>query len=186
MMTIEDRNGDEEQGVLNPDTARLDQENKMREKIEAQMKLAGKLKGGASWFYWVAALSIINSVIVLANGNWSFLFGLGVTQIVDGLVVGVVAEAPNMANVARFFGFGLILLISGLYVTFGWFANKRKRWAFIVGMVLYGLDSLILLPVADYLGFAFHIWVLFGLFGGLRACGELQAQDNEELELSRT
>jgi hypothetical protein len=53
MMTIEDRNGDEEQGVLNPDTANLDQENKMREKIEAQMKLAGKLKGGASWFYWM-------------------------------------------------------------------------------------------------------------------------------------
>ncbi len=186
MMTIEDRNGDEEPGMLNTDTTGMDQENKMREKIEAQMKLAGKLKGGASWFYWVAALSIINSVIVLANGNWSFLFGLGATQIVDGLVVGVVAEAPNMANVARFFGFGLILLISGLYVTFGWFANKRKRWAFIVGMVLYGLDSLILLPVADYLGFAFHIWVLFGLFGGLRACGELQAQENEEWELSRT
>ncbi|MDX2475127.1 MAG: hypothetical protein QNL91_15640 [Candidatus Krumholzibacteria bacterium] len=52
----------------------------------------------------------------------------------------------------------------GTTVIFGWFANQRKRWAFIVVMVLYGLDSLIL----------------------LRACGELQAQENEEWELSRT
>ena len=51
----------------------------------------------------------------------------------------------------------------GTTVTFGWFANKRKRWAFIAGMVRYGLESLI-----------------------LRACGELQARENEEWELSRT
>jgi hypothetical protein len=47
---------------------------------------------------------------------------------------------------------------SFLFGTFGWFANRRKRWAFTASMVLYGL----------------------------RACGELQAQENEELELSRT
>ena len=159
-------------------------ENEMRERIEARVALAGKLKGGASWFYWVAALSIINSVIALASGSWSFLFGLGATQIVDGIVMGIAEEAPDMANTARMLGFGLILVISGLYVAFGWLANGRKRWAFIVGMVLYAFDGMILLLVSDFLGFAFHLWVLFGLFGGMKACSAMNAQAAEQMERS--
>ncbi len=158
-------------------------ESEIREQIEARMQLERKLKSGAGWFYWIAALSVINSVIALANGSWSFLFGLGATQLVDGIVMGIANEAADMASVTRIFGFGLILVISGLYVAFGWLANRAKRWAFIVGMVLYAFDAVIMLMVSDFLGIAFHAWVLFGLFGGMRACAELNAQVAAQKEL---
>ncbi len=28
--------------------------------------------GGASWFYWIAGLSLVTSVISLSGGSWSF------------------------------------------------------------------------------------------------------------------
>jgi hypothetical protein len=42
-------------------------------------------------------------------------------------------------------------------------------WAFIVGMVLYGLDALLTVLATYWLGVAFHAWVLFSLFVGLTA-----------------
>jgi len=51
--------------------------------IEEKLRVEQQLKGGASWFVWIAALSVINSVILLSGGTWSFIFGLGITQIVD-------------------------------------------------------------------------------------------------------
>jgi hypothetical protein len=40
------------------------------------------VKRGAGWFDWIAALSLINSLIALFNGNWHFLLGLGITDLV--------------------------------------------------------------------------------------------------------
>ena len=44
-------------------------------------RLERRVKSGANWFYWIAALSLVNSIIVMANGQWSFILGLGVTEI---------------------------------------------------------------------------------------------------------
>ena len=38
---------------------------------------------GANWFFWIAGLSLVNSLIILFSGEWSFIVGLGATQI-DG------------------------------------------------------------------------------------------------------
>jgi hypothetical protein len=41
-------------------------------------------------------------------------------------------------------------------------------------MTLYGLDALLMLAFADWIGFAFHLYFLWGLFSGLQALGQLQ------------
>src|ERR1700740_1421511 len=41
------------------------------------------VKGGASWFLWIAGLSIVNSIIGMAGGGGDFIVGLGVTQVGD-------------------------------------------------------------------------------------------------------
>lgn len=38
-----------------------------------------------------------------------------------------------------------------------------------MGMILYGLDTMLLLAFSDYLSFDFHIFALFGIYGGLKA-----------------
>lgn len=127
-----------------------------------------QLKSGASWFYWIAALSLINSLIALSGSNYNFILGLGVTQIIDGFGMGFEGAGKAIALV-------LDLIVVGIFVFFGVFANKRKTRAFVVGMVLYGLDSLFALLVQDWLPLGFHGFALFCLFRGFRACRELNA-----------
>jgi hypothetical protein len=135
----------------------------------ADPALEKQLKSGGSWFYWIAGLSLINSVIALSGSETRFILGLGITQIFDELGQGMGAGAGMAVAVV------LDLLVAAMFVFFGVFANKRHTWSFIVGMGLYALDGLIFLIAQDWLGVGFHAFALFCLFRGFKACRELNA-----------
>jgi hypothetical protein len=120
------------------------------------------VKSGGSWFYWIAGMSLINTIALLAGSHWNFVIGLGATQIVDGIT-------KHVGSMAMLIGLPISLFISAIYAMFGYFACQRARWAFIVGMILYGLDTLIFVAFFDILPLAFHAWALFGLSRGLKA-----------------
>lgn len=131
---------------------------------------------GARWFFWIAALSMINSIISVSNGNWSFLAGLGMTQVISSLAIGMSEDLGGAVTiVALVFG----ALIAGVFVALGWFAQNGHTWAFIVGLVVYAFDGLIFLMVQDWFSVAFHGFVLFCLFRGVMALNkwkQLQAE----------
>ena len=135
----------------------------------ADAVLEKQLKGGGSWFYWIAGLSLVNSVMALSGSATRFVLGLGVMQIFDGLAQGFGSGAGLAVAVV------LDLLAAAVFVFFGVFANKRHTWSFIVGMALYALDGLIFLIGPDWLGVGFHAFVLFCLFRGFKACRALNA-----------
>jgi hypothetical protein len=138
--------------------------------LDDKIGLEKVIKTGASQFYWIAALSIINSIVVLTGRSWTFFIGLGVTQFIDGIFIGIAQIVDErFALTARIIGFVIDIIVASVFVLFGFFAQKRKRWAFIAGMVLYALDSLILLLVLDFLGFGFHILLLFFIYVGMSA-----------------
>ncbi len=149
--------------------------------LELKLRYQNRLRSGASWFYWIAALSVINSVLLATKSTFNFIFGLAATQIIDALALYVSEDLQlGTVNMLRIVGWVLNLLIVGIFVLFGVFANKRKKWAFIAGMVLYGLDALASLFIwdqPDLLSFAFHLIVVWGLIGGLRAAGKLDQID---------
>jgi hypothetical protein len=135
----------------------------------ADPALEKQLKGGGSWFYWIAGLSLINSVIALSGSGARFILGLGITQIFDELAQGIGSGGGMAVAVV------LDLLVAAMFVFFGVFAIKRRTWSFIVGMALYALDGLIFLIAQDWLGVGFHAFALFCLFRGFKACRELNA-----------
>jgi hypothetical protein len=55
------------------------------------------------------------------------------------------------------------IVIAGIYVIFGIYAQKRRKWAFIVGMILYALDGLIFLLGPDFVSIGFHVFMLYRL-----------------------
>jgi hypothetical protein len=124
---------------------------------------------GASWFYWIAGLSGINAVMALTGTPIRFVFGLGITDL-----FGAVGSGAGGAGQAV--GFVLALASAGLFVLLGMFAMKGHLWAFIVGIVLFGLDALVLVLFQRWLGVAFHAYVLFRLFSGMMAMRELKAR----------
>ena len=102
-------------------------------------------KGGANWFYWIAGLSVANSLISLFQGGWGFIFGLGITQIVDAIAAVILEEQGDAAGLIRIIALGTSVFFSGFFALFGWLTNRGQGWAFILGMTLYLLDGLLML-----------------------------------------
>lgn len=131
---------------------------------------------GANWFMWVAALSMINSIISLVNGSWSFLAGLGITQVIDGIAAGVAQQLGGAAMVVALL---LDVLVAGFFVGLGLFARKQQSWAFIVGMVVYALDAVIFIFFGGWLSVLFHAYVMYRIYQGFAANNKLKALQAE-------
>lgn len=133
-------------------------------------QLAQSYKSGANWFYWIAGLTIITSLIAFGGGGIRFLISLGSTQIIDGIAAALSAEIGGAAKVVALV---LDLIVTGVFVLFGWLANKKFLWAYILGMAAFLLDGLVALLVGDIIGVVAHAVVLFFLFRGFMAGREL-------------
>ena len=114
---------------------------------------------GANWFFWIAGLSVINSIIAHSGSQWSFIVGLGITQVADAIFAG----SGGVSTVVAILFDATALTI---FVVLGYLSRLLKLWAFAIGMVLYALDGLLFLLVGDYLSIAFHAYALFGMFLG--------------------
>ncbi len=143
--------------------------------IQNRLVLERRFKNGVNWFYWIAGLSIVNSVAYLSGLTLAFVIGLGVTQIVDAFMGEVAKEFVQSATVLRVIGLFIDLCLAGVFLLFGYLGRKQYRAAIITGMVLYALDGILLLLFQDYLGGAFHVWALISIWSGLKALGQLQA-----------
>jgi len=131
-------------------------------------QLEAQSRRGAFWFYWIAGLSLVNSVVAFAGLNWRFIIGLGMSQIVDTLAT----RSGRGWTAAILFD---ALLIGG-FVLLGTLAVRGHAWAFLVGVSLYGLDGLISLLVHDWLGLGFHVFVVIMILKGFQAARHLAAR----------
>jgi hypothetical protein len=113
----------------------------------------------ASWFLWLAGLSMVNSVLAASGTGIRFIFGLGLTQIVDSFARAAGSTSMVLTLIINAF-------IAGIFVLFWYFGKQGHKWAFLLGMALYVLDGLILLPSGHFLDAAFHLWVLYRLYQG--------------------
>ena len=136
---------------------------------------------GARWFFWVAALSTINSVVLLvAHGSWNFLAGLGITQLISGFAIGV-SEQIGGGGAVTVVALALDLMVALVFVGLGLFAQKTHTWAFVIGMLIYALDGLIFIFAQEWIAIAFHVFVLYSIYRGLAANRSLKALQSEGL-----
>ena len=117
------------------------------------------IKRCGNWFFWIAGLSALNTLLAFLHVDIAFIVGLGITQIFDAL-----ASRHGGAWLALI----LDAMVLGIFALFGVVAGKGNSWAFIVGMVLYTLDAGLCVMVQLWLNVAFHLYVLFHLFQGVR------------------
>jgi Na+/melibiose symporter-like transporter len=136
--------------------------------LEHKVRIEAQLKTAAGWFFAIAGFSLINSVLILFGSTWHFLLGLGVTTFFD-------AVAHHLDNsVANIAVFVINVFILAVPLLFGVFARQGHKWAFIVGMVLYALDGVLLLLFQEWLSAGFHVYALFMIYRGVTAIGMLQ------------
>ncbi|EEF58045.1 DUF4339 domain-containing protein [Pedosphaera parvula] len=140
--------------------------------------LEKQMKSGADWFFWIAGLSLINTGVAVFGGGFRFFLGLGMSLAIDE------TAKVSGSTVGTVVGLILNLIVVGLFIFFGIFARKRHAWSFITGLVLYSLDSVLVLMFAfrfgvSFLAVAFHGYALFCIFRGLKAANELNAVETQ-------
>jgi hypothetical protein len=114
--------------------------------------------------------------LLVLGFEWNFLIGLGISQVIDEIGKMIADEMSQTGSlIVKGIAFLLDLGIAGLFVLFGWLAQKRYTWSFILGMLLYALDGLIFILVGSWLHVGFHAFALVGLYGGYKAIRTLRS-----------
>ena len=145
----------------------LSSTNSIASVIQQKMRIEAIVRGAASWFITVAALSILNTILSMSGAGIRFIFGLGVSQVVD-----VMAHQVGGAGIVL----DLIIngAVAGVLVLFWNFARQGQKWAFVLGMALYAVDAVILVLFQDYLAVAVHAYALYRMYRGLSMISALE------------
>ncbi len=149
--------------------------------IQKKMTLESRFRNGVNWFFWIAALSLVNTLTYLFGVTITFVIGLGATQIVDGFMSGAAEVLGQNGVYAKAIGLVINIIIAGVFGLFGFLGRNRHRWAIIVGIVFYTIDGIILLLFRDFFGAAFHAWALFGIIGSLKPLKDLETMETSTL-----
>lgn len=145
-----------------------------------RISLETQFRIGAAWFYWIAGLSVGDILLSGMEGDLNYIFGLGLTQMLEGMEVWFAGQFPQMeTNMTQTLSLLLVLLLSGLFAGFGVGARQKKRGVYIAGMVLYLLDGMLLFILQDFLSAAFHMYALAGLFRGYHALREILSRQDQ-------
>ena len=128
--------------------------------------LEQRYKSGANWFYWIAGLTLVTSIITFSGGELRFLISLGTTQVIDAIAAGLSTELGGAPQVIALV---LDAILTGIFVLFGVLAGKKQLWAYIVGMAVFVLDGLVSLLIQDLIGVIAHVVVLIFMVPGFMA-----------------
>lgn len=128
---------------------------------------------GAKWFYWIAGLSLVNTIILHTGGQIQFIVGLAITLIVDVLASEIGKQEPQLATGLMAISIAFSIFVSLVACLFGWLSQRRILWIFGIGMFVYLLDGLLFLLVGDFFSAAFHGYALFSMFQGFNAYRQL-------------
>jgi hypothetical protein len=135
-------------------------------------ELTQSYKNGSKWFYWIAALTIVTSLIAVGGGGIRFLLSLVITQIIDAIATSLSLE---MGAGTKAVAIVLDLIVTGVFFLLGYLANQKMIWAYLVGMVLFAFDGLLSLLIGDIISVLGHAFALFFLIRGFMAGRNLLA-----------
>ena len=149
--------------------------------LEAEVReLFHRGKNGAAWFYWIAALSVINTIMVLSNGGRTFALGLVVTMIADSVAAAIALKpGGNLAVLAVVGAFDVVVL--ALVIFCGWLSQRRNLPAYGIGMGLYLIDGLLCLLLGSIVGIAIHAYALWSMWSGFAAYRRLNLLEQQML-----
>jgi len=120
------------------------------------------VQSAARWFWWIAGLSLVNTVLFFAGSDTSFVIGLAMTTLASA------AFADNLP---------VAIVLAGLTIGFYYFvglqAERHKLWAFYAGLVVYIADGLLYVLFEDWMSVGFHALAAFFIVKGIIRVREL-------------
>lgn len=105
-----------------------------RAPVRGTQRVAVNSHKAGNLFYYIAALSALNTVFALVGVPIALAIGLGITRIIDASLG---RESLPVALI-------LDAIVAVMFMALGFFATKGNKAAFLIGLVLYGLDLVLL------------------------------------------
>ncbi len=137
-----------------------------------QAAFAKPIRNGGNWFFWVAALSLINTIAVAMESDWGFALGLQLIYIVG-------EGAGMMGEHGRWYALAINLLLAGGFFWSGAAGYSRKYLPYFLGLSLYAGDCFLSLLTLNIFAIGLHFVALYYMGKGLLAF--LQAEDRKLL-----
>ncbi|MFN7733553.1 MAG: hypothetical protein ACK5OB_16775 [Pirellula sp.] len=126
-------------------------------------------KSAGSWFILVAGLSLVNSVSILMHWDLEMVLGLGLLGWMRMIPAAIDARSEEFGITATTAAmvYGVVAVLSAAFFCYlGVKARELSLAAFRVGMVVYLVDAVLLAVVGEWIGLAFHAFVLFTVWCG--------------------
>ena len=125
-----------------------------------------RMQRGAGWFMTIGLLSGLNALLEGFDAKIRFIFGLGITQVVDAI-----ARRSGQS------GMIMMVVVDGLFIALlilcSRWARAGSEGAFLGGMIAYALDGVLLLLFSMWLEAAVHAYALWRIWDGYSASREL-------------
>jgi hypothetical protein len=125
-----------------------------------------RMQRGARWFLTIGLLSGVNAILQIFDARIRFIFGLGITQVID-------AVAHRMGQGGTI----VMVVIDGLFILMlilcSRWAKTGAQGAFLGGMIAYALDGVLLVLFSMWLDAAVHAYALWMIWQGYSASREL-------------
>lgn len=122
------------------------------------------VRAAARWFWWIGALSLVNTAMFHAGSNTHFVVGLALTQLTDAVLAGQTPVALAVAAVVIAF-YGVVGLVAG----------RGRLWAFYAGLAVYLLDAALEFWFQDWMSLGFHALAIFYIVKGVMRLRERPA-----------
>lgn len=131
---------------------------------------------GPGVFYYIAGISLLNSVLIILNIG--FYGSLAITGLISGIGL-YIAESVNGGTMTSFIinaiAFAINAVIAGIVAGFGYLSGKGHAWAYVVGMIAYTVDALIMMWIGDWIEVLIHLYVLYLLWKGWSGLRKINA-----------
>ena len=150
---------------------------KKEKKVDIEARDALRL-GAPAWFLWIAIFSIVNITAFAFGQHVNFLLGLGINFAVLGAFG---AAGEELGRNLMLYAYVLAYLFSALFIWF-WYKSKRgSRAVYFTGMIIYVIDTLLLVVARDWWSVGVHLFALLFLHFGYMALVEYKKAEKQEL-----
>ena len=127
--------------------------------LQAQQE--ARMRSHVSWFYWIAALSLVNIIYTLAKQSYFMVAGLGLDSY---LANHFAVSEENFNHLQLAFGLGFVMF----FAIAGWLAYRKNLPFSVLALLVYGIDSVLFVTVyQDWMSFAFHVWAVISIIRGI-------------------
>ena len=149
--------------TLNVGAGRTDTEYQAAEG-QRRADLRAESRSAASYFFWAAALAAFGTGLLPVRLN--ILVSIGAVDLLTlyGRPLGALYPFAVYSEAAMW-----VLVLLGL----GFAGRNGQRWAFLAGMVLYGVDMIALIVMFSLWAFGVHAFLVFKWFQGQKALKDL-------------